>query len=106
VGDAGGMNLSETGVRKQCPLFISAISGGHIAAARVRREIKSVSVTAGGEHDRIGRVIVDLAGAQIARHDSLGMTIDKHQVEHLALWKHLHRAGGDLATKRLVTTKK
>ena len=30
------------------------------------------------------------------------MAIDNHQIEHLGLRKHLHRAGGDLAAKRLV----
>ena len=30
------------------------------------------------------------------------MTVDKHEIEHLGLRKHLHRAGSDLAAERLV----
>ncbi len=33
--NAGGMNLSKTGVREERTFFISAISGGDIAAARI-----------------------------------------------------------------------
>ena len=33
--NAGGMNLSETRVREERALFISAIGGGDIAAARI-----------------------------------------------------------------------
>ena len=92
------------GLAKSAPFFVSAISGGDVATARVGRKIKGVAVSAGGEHDRVGRVLVDLTREQIARDDSLGVTIDDDEVEHLGLRKHLHGAGGDLPAKRLITT--
>ena len=100
------MNLREAGVREKRTFFVSAISGGDIATACVGREIKNVAVAASREHDRVGRVLVDLSRDQIPRDDALGMSIDNHQVEHFGLWIHLHGAGGDLTAERLITAEK
>ena len=97
------MDLRETGVREKRALFISEIRGGDVAAASVGREIKYVAIATRCEHDRVGRVLVDLSRDQIARDDPLGMTIDNHQVEHLGLRIYLHGAVGDLTTERLIT---
>ncbi len=97
------MDLGETGIGEERALFVSAIGGSHIATARVGRKIKNISVTAGGEHNGVARDVVDLAGPQIARDDSLGVTVDNDEIEHFGLRKHLHGAGGDLAAKRLIT---
>jgi hypothetical protein len=48
-------------------------------------------------------VSLDFSGTQAPGHDSLGVSVDNHQVEHFRLGKHLHRAGRDLAAKRLIT---
>ena len=98
------MDLGETGIGEKRAFFVSAIGRGHVAAARVGRKIKNVSVTAGRENNRIASEHFDLSGAQIASDDSFGVTIDNHEIEHFGLRKHLHRAGGDLAAKRLITT--
>ena len=103
--DAGGMNLGEGWIGKERAPFVSAISGGHIAAAGVGRKIKNVSISAGCENHSIAGVLVDLSRAQAAGDDPLGLSIDDHQVEHLCLRKHLHSARGDLAAQRLITTK-
>ena len=92
--------MGETGIGKERALFVSAISGGDVATARVGREIKNVSVTAGGEHDRVAGDVVDLTGAQIAGDDSFGVTVDDDDIEHFGLGKHLYRAGGNLSAKR------
>ena len=102
--DAGGMNLGEGGIGKERAPFVSAVGGGHIAAAGVGRKVKNVSISAGCEDHSIARVLVDLSRAQAAGDNSLGISIDDHQIEHLCLRKHLDIACGDLATKRLVTT--
>ena len=40
---------------------------------------------------------------QIAGDDSFGVAVDHDKIEHLGLRKHLHRAGRDLAAKRLIS---
>src|SRR5439155_7750997 len=90
-------------VRKERASFVSAIGGGYVAAARVGREIKHVSISAGREHDSIRRVSFNFSGAQATGHNSFGMPFDNHEVEHLRLRKHLQRARGDLTAKRLIT---
>ena len=100
------MDLGEAGIGEERAFFVSAIGGGDVAAARIGREIKNISVTAGREHDRVGRVLLDLSRNQIARDDSLGVTIDNDQIEHLGLRKHLHRAGRHLTAKGLVASEK
>src|SRR5207302_11358768 len=103
--NAGGMDLGETGIGEERAFFISAIRRGDVAAARVRGEIKNISVTAGGENDRVRGDVVTLTGAQLTGDDSLGMSIHNNDVEHFVLRKHLHRAGGDSPPKRLMTPK-
>ena len=58
------MNLREAGIGEERAFFVGAIGGGDVAAARVGREIKHVSVSAGREHDGIGRVPFDFSGAR------------------------------------------
>ena len=60
-GDAGRMNLRETGIREERAFFKRAIRGGHIAAAGVGGKIKNISITAGSEHNRVGRILLDLS---------------------------------------------
>src|SRR5438876_11489229 len=104
--NAGRVDLREAGIGEERALFVGAIRGGDVATARVGREVKDVAVAASREHDRVGRILVDLSRDQIARDDPLGMTIYNHQVEHLGLRKHLHGAGGDLTTECLITAEK
>src|SRR5207247_10520547 len=102
--DARWMNLRKGGIREERTFFVSAICGRYIAPACISRKIKNVSIPAGGEHDRVARVLVHLSGAQAARDDSLGVPIDDYQVEHLSVWRHLQTARRDLAAMRLITT--
>ena len=103
--DAGGMNLRKGWIGKKRAPFVSAVRGRNIAAARISREIKYVSVSAGGEDNGLGCVGVDLSGAQAAGDNSLGVSIDNYQIEHLRLREHSHRVGSDLAAQRLITAK-
>ena len=97
------MNLRERWIREERAFFVCAIGGRDVATPRVGREIKNVSISAGREHDSIRGVPFNSSRAQAPRHDSLGVSVDNHEVEHLRLRKHLHRAGRDLAAKRLIT---
>src|SRR5438445_185284 len=65
------MNLGEGWVCKERASFVSAICCGHIASARIRREIKHVAVSAAREHDRIRSVPLDFSRAQVSSDDSL-----------------------------------
>ena len=98
------MNLGEGWIRKERAPFVSAIGGRDIAAACVSREIKHISISAGREHDSIRCVSFNFSRIQASGHDSLGVSVDNHEVEHFRLGKHLHRAGRDLTAKRLITT--
>ena len=98
------MDLGEAGIGEEGALLIGAVSGGHIAAARIGRKIKNISITARSQNDRVPCVSLDFSRSETAGDDSLGLTIDEHDVEHFRLWKHLHSAGGHLAAKRLITT--
>src|SRR5262249_39095892 len=68
----------------------------------VSRQIEHVSISTGREYDGVRCVFFNFSGAQAPRHNSLGMSLDSHEVEHFGLRKHLHRAGFDLAAKRLI----
>src|ERR1700736_5759836 len=98
------MNLRETGIGKESALFVSAICCRNVAPARIRREIKDISVTPGGQDHGITGNAIDFSGAQVAGNDSLGMPVHHHKVEHLGLGKHLYGAGRDLAAERLITS--
>ena len=101
-GNAGGMNLGETGITEERAAFIGAISGGDIATAGVGRKKENVAVTAGCKNNGIAGEGVDLSSAEVARNNSLGMAVDQHKVEHLGLRKHFYRAESDLPGQCLV----
>ena len=94
--NARGMNLGKGWIGKQCAPFVSTISGCDIAAACVGREIKHVSVSARGEYDGVRRVAIDFSCAQTPRNNSLRLSINDHQIQHLGLWNHPYGACGDL----------
>src|SRR5262249_40682172 len=99
------MNLGEGRVGEKRTSLVSAIGRCDVAAARIGRQIEHISISPAGEHDCICCMPFHFPGAQASSNDSLGLAIDDRQVEHLRVWKHLHRAGGDLATERLVAAK-
>src|SRR3954470_21273810 len=100
------MNLGEARIGEERAFFVSAIGGGDVAAACVRRQIKNISVAAGGQHHCVGGMSLYLSGDEIARDDPFGVSIHEHDIEHLGLWKHLHRPGGDLPREGLVGAEK
>ena len=96
-GNAGGMNLGETGITEERAAFVGAISGGDIATAGVGRKKENVAVTAGRKNNGIAGERVDLALAKIAGDDPLGMTVYQNEIKHFHLWKHFDGAKRDLA---------
>src|SRR5688572_5818224 len=97
------MNLGEAGVGEERALFVSTISGGDVAAARIGGEIKNVSVPARSEDDGVPGVRFNFSSDQIARDDSFGVAVDQNELEHFGLRKHFDRARGDLPAKRLIS---
>src|SRR5512133_3163597 len=97
------MNLCERRIGKERTSFVSAIRRCDVATACVGRQIEYVAVSPAGEHDGIGCVSLDFSRAQVPSDDSPGLSIGDHQVEHLYVWEHPHRARGDLAAERLIT---
>src|SRR5256886_16109661 len=55
-GNAGGVDLGETGVREGGAALVGAPDRGHVATLRVGREIEDIAVTAGREHHRVAHV--------------------------------------------------
>ena len=76
--------------------------GGDVGAHRVGGQVEHVAVAAGGEHDDVGEVGLDLAGDHVAGDDAAGLAVRDDQLEHLVAGEHRHRAGGDLALEGLV----
>ncbi len=76
--------------------------GRDIAAHRVGGEEEDVAVAAGGEHDDVGQVGLDLAGDHVAGDDAAGDTVDDDDLEHLVAAVLGDRALGDLALHGLV----
>src|ERR1044071_5473324 len=95
-GNAGGMNLRETGITEEGAPFVGAIRGGDIATARVGRKKENVAVTAGRKNNGIAGERIDLARTKIAGDDSLGVTVDQNEIKHFRLWKHFDGAERDL----------
>ena len=62
---------------------------GDVAAHRVGGQEEDVAVAAGGQHDRVGEVGLDLAGHHVADDDAAGLAVDDDQLEHLVPGVHL-----------------
>src|SRR4029453_9037672 len=72
-GNAGGMNLGETGITEERAAFVGAISGGDIATAGVGRKKENVAVTTGRENYGVAGEDLNFPRAKIAGDDPLGM---------------------------------
>src|SRR5881394_4646615 len=97
------MNLREGRIREERASFKSAIGRRDIAPACVGREIKHVSISAGGEHDSIRGVSFNFSRTQATSNNSFRVSLDNYEIEHLRLREHFDRAGRDLSAKRLIT---
>src|SRR5207244_2813919 len=97
------MNLREGRIRKERASFESAIGRRDIAPACVGREIKHVSISAGGEHDSIRGVSFNFSRTQATSNNSFRVSLDNHEFDHLRLRKHLDCAGCVLSSMRLLT---
>src|SRR5438094_6216167 len=97
------MNLREGRIREERASFESAIGRRGIASACVGRQIKHVSISAGGKHDSIRGVSFNFSRTQATSNNSFRVSLDNYEIEHLRLRKHLDRAGRDLSAKRLIT---
>ena len=100
--NAGGMNLGEARITKKGAAFVSAIGGGDVATARVGRKKKNIAVTAGRKNNGVAGESTDFPRAKVAGDDSLGVTINQHEIEHLGLGEHFHRAERDLPAEGLI----
>jgi hypothetical protein len=96
------VDLRETGVAEEGAAFIRPPTGGDVGPLGIRRKIKNVAVSAGGENHRVGHMDVDVPGCQIAGHNATRTAVDNDQVEHLGAWQHLHAPRIDLPLQRLI----
>ena len=101
-GNAGRVNLRVARVGEVGPTFVRAMCGADVAAHGVGREKERVRVATGGQAHRIGCVTLDRPGDEVACDDAFAVTIDDHDVEHLAAGLELDRAGLHLAHEGLV----
>ena len=98
--DAGRMNLRVAGIGETGAAAVGAERRGDIATLRVGGEVEHVAVAAGADHDDVGGPGFDGTRDKVARDDTLGLTIDEDEIEHLMARVHLHRAETDLAGER------
>jgi hypothetical protein len=96
------VDLRVAGVGEERALAVCAPRRGDVASHRVGRQEEDVAVAAGGQHNGVGRVRLDLAGDHVADDDAAGLAVDHDELEHLVAGVHLDRAGGDLALQGLV----
>src|SRR5207248_5718731 len=82
-----------------------AIGSGYVAAARISREKKDVTIAASCENDGIAGEGANRPGTQVTCGNSFGMTVDQHQIEHFGLRKHLDFSSRYLAAESLVGAK-
>src|SRR3972149_5972952 len=61
-GDAGGVDLSETGVGEKCSFAMCSPDGRRVAGLGIGGGEEEVGVTAGGQHHHVSRVPRHLAG--------------------------------------------
>ena len=80
--NAGRVNLREAGVGEVCAPAVGPPDGGRVAGLGVGGEVKDVAIAAGGQHDGVAGVRVDLAGSKVARDDAAGLAVDDDEVEH------------------------
>src|SRR5271166_2294160 len=102
-GDAGRVNLRVTGIGQGGAFFVGAPNRGGVATLGVGRKIKNVTVTAGGEHNRVGSVGGKLPGDQVAHNDAARMAVDGNEVEHFGARIHFDFALADLPGQSLVS---
>src|SRR5690606_2594058 len=100
--DAGRVDLGVAGVAEVGALAVRPPGGGDVAAHGVGRQEEHVAVAAGGEHDGVGHVGLDLAGDHVPGDDAPGAAVDEDDLQHLVPGVHLHGAGRDLPLQRLV----
>ena len=100
--DTGGVNLREARVGEERAALVGAPRRRDVRVHRIGGEVVDRAVAAGCEADRIGRVLLDLAGHQVADDDAARLAVDEDEVEHLAAGEHLHRLLVHLAHQRLV----
>src|SRR5882757_8580646 len=93
--NAGRVYLGECRVGKIRAPPVRPPDRGRIAADRIRRQIKRIAVTAGGQHDGIGHEAADLAGDQVAGDNAAGPPVEDNEVEHFGTRVHLDIAGID-----------
>ena len=81
--DARRVDLRVAGVAEVGALAVRPPGRGDVAAHRVGRQEEDVAVAAGGQHDGVREVGLDLAGDHVADDDAAGPAVDDDQLEHL-----------------------
>ena len=79
-----------------------APDGGAVAAHGVGGQEEDIAVPAGGQHDGVGQVGLDLAGDHVAGDDAAGPAVDDDELDHLVAPELLDGAGRHLALQGLV----
>ena len=96
------MDLGEARVRECGAPLICAPDRRRIRSLRVGGQIEDVSVAASRQNHRLAGVRLDSPGHEVTSNNTSRLSVDHHQVEHLAARKHLHSAASDLPFERLV----
>jgi hypothetical protein len=96
------VDLREAGIGEESALPVCSPGGRRVATLGVRRQVESVAVATGGEHDGIGHVGFDLPRHHVASHDAASRAVDDDELQHLVAWEALHRSGAHLTCERLV----
>ena len=98
------MNLHVRRIRHVSALAVALDGSRTVAAHGVGRQKVGVSVTAGGNHNGIGREAFQLTGDEVLGDDAPCMTVYDDDILHLVAGIELHLPGLDLCAQGRVST--
>ena len=102
--NAGRVNLHIAGIRKTGTPLVTSPSRRHVRILSIGRQIKSVAVSATGQHNRIGHPAFNFSGYQVAGNNTASLTVNLHQIQHFVAGVHFDLSLMHLTHHRLIGT--
>ena len=105
-GDTGRMDLCEAGICEESTLPVALHCRRTVGIHCVGGKEIGVSITAGGNDHGVRAEPFELAGHEVAGDDTLRLTVDDDEVEHLVAGIGLHASVGNLLVQGCIGTEK
>ena len=102
--DACRVNLCKAWICKTRTTAIRTESSGHITTNRISGQVVDIAIPSRAKQHRIRSPNLQFSSGKVTGNNTLGMSIDHNEVEHLLPHMHFHLSGGNLTTQRTVGT--